>query len=98
MKDEEQHPEHLSDRLKEEVPKFMKEQFGHIEQQPPNKPSFLFVVLLSGLTLIIIFIIAWTILRWGGGARFLNRSHRKAPTSQLIMPAVARPAPHALAS
>jgi hypothetical protein len=88
----EQH--HHSDRAKE-LSKELKQQFTHLEQEPPNRPSFLIVVLLSAVTLIIIFIIAWTILRWAGGARFLNRSHRKVPTAQLIMPAIARPPTHA---
>ena len=78
-----------SGRLKE-LSKELEQQFTHIEQQPPNKPSFLLVVLLSGAAIIFIFIVAWAILRWGGGARFLNKSDRKVPTSQLILPA--RPA------
>ena len=98
MKEEQHHAHRLADRLKEETPDFIEKQFGHIEQQPPNKPSFLLVVLLSGAALIVIFIVAWTILRWGGGARFLNKSHRNVPTSQLIVPAIARPLPQAAIS
>jgi hypothetical protein len=65
-----------------------------LEQEPPNKPNFLAVVLMAGAALIVIFIIAWVILRWGGGARFLNKTERKVPTSQLILPARAPFAPH----
>jgi hypothetical protein len=81
MKDE-QHSGHLKVLSKE-----LQQQFTHLEQQPPNKPSFLLVVLLSGAAIIFIFIVAWAILRWGGGAHFLNRAQRKVPTSQLILPA-----------
>ena len=85
---EEQH--HLSDRVKD-LSKDLEQQFTHIEQQPPFKPNFLLVVLLSGLALIVIFIFAWVILRWGGGAHFLKKSHRNVPTAQLIVPAIAHP-------
>jgi hypothetical protein len=84
MREEQQHPEHLSERLKQ-VPEFVKEQFGTVEQQPPNKPSFLFVVLLSGAAIIVIFIIAIFVLHLDGGRLTRERSH-KHPTSQLVLP------------
>jgi hypothetical protein len=85
MSDEQQHSEHLSDRLKE-VPGFIKEQFGTVEQEPPNRPSFLFVVLLAGAVVIAIFIVALLILH-SGGAGLTRHSLRKHPTSQMVMPA-----------
>jgi hypothetical protein len=84
MSEEHQHPEHLSDRLKE-VPGFIKEQFGTIEQEPPNKPSFLLIVALFGATIIVIFIIAIFILHLGG-AGLTKHSVRHHPTSRLVMP------------
>ncbi len=87
MREEQQHhPEHLSERLKE-VPEFIKEQFGTMEQQPPNRPSFLFVVLLSGLAIIVIFIVAIFVLHLGG-AGLTKHSFRKQPTSQVVMPSL----------
>ena len=64
-----------------------------LEQEPPNKPNFLAVVLLAGAAILVIFVVAWIMLRWGGGAHFLNKSHQKAPTSQLILPVRAPLAP-----
>lgn len=85
MKDPNEEKQHLSARLKEEVPEFVERQFGHIEQQPPNKPSFLLVVLLSAVVLIIIFILAIVVLHLGGG-KFGAHSFRRHPTSQLVLP------------
>lgn len=86
MSDEHQHSgEHLSERLKE-VPGFLKKQFGTVEQEPPNKPSFLLIVLLFGATIIAVFIVAIIILH-SGGAGLTRHSFRKDPTSRLVMPA-----------
>ena len=85
MSEEHQHPEHLSDRLKE-VPGFVKQQFGTIEQEPPNKPSFLLIVLLFAATIIVIFVVAIVILH-SGGAGLTKHSFRKHPTSRLVLPA-----------
>lgn len=62
----------------------LKEQFTHIEQQPPNKPSFLLVVLLFAAALIVIFIIAIFVLHLDRGRLF--RHPPKEPNSQLILP------------
>lgn len=85
MKEERHHLEQLSARLKEEAPKFIEQQFGHIEQQPPNHPSFLLVVILFAATIIIVFILAIIFLHLGGN-RLGSHSFHKAPTSQLIVP------------
>lgn len=85
MSEEHQHHEHLSERLKE-VPGFLKDQFGTIEQQPPKKPSFLLITILFGATIIAIFILAIIILH-SGGAGLTKHSFRKHPTSRLVMPA-----------
>lgn len=74
-------PEHLSDRLKG-LPNELKNL--QLEQSPPNSPSFLLVVILSGVALIIIFILAIFVLHLDGGKLF-NR-HRQHPTSQLVLP------------
>ena len=85
MKDERHHLEELSSRIKEEAPKFIEEQFGHIEQQRPHKPSFLLVVMLFAATIIIVFILAIVFLHLGGN-KLGSHSVRKSPTSQLVRP------------
>lgn len=85
MKDERHHLEEISTRVKEELPEFLEKQFGHIEQRPPNRPSFLLVVLLSAGVIIIIAILAVLILHLGG-ANTTAHPFRKHPTSQLIQP------------
>lgn len=82
MKEKQQVP----GRLKE-ISREVEQQFSTLEQEPPNKPSFLMVVLIAAAAIILIFIVAWVVLRWGGGARFLSRQHSKVPTAQLIVPA-----------
>lgn len=84
MKDPDHHAEQLPDHLKE-LSHDLKQQFTHLEQEPPNKPSFLLVVLLSGVAIIIVFILAIILLHLGGN-RFGAHSFRKHPTSQLILP------------
>jgi hypothetical protein len=78
----EQH--HLSDRARE-LSKELEQQFTHLEQQPPNKPNFLLVVLIAGATVIVIFIVAILVLHLDG-SRFGRHSFRKQPTSQLVLP------------
>ncbi len=63
-----------------------------IEQLPPKQPNFLLVVLLFGGALIVIFILALFFLRFDG--KHLTFRHRQAhPTSQLVLPNTATPAP-----
>lgn len=57
-----------------------------LEQQPPNKPSFLLVVLLSGAAIIVIFLIAYFVLDLGNSGMVPKRKP-KHPTSQLVLPA-----------
>ena len=91
MTDPNEEKQHLSARMKEEVPEFVEQQFGHIEQEPPNKPSFLFVVLLSAAVFIILLILAIVVLHLGNG-KFGAHSFRRHPTSQLILPTPTPPA------
>lgn len=81
MTDRPNQPKHLSDRLKA-----LPDQLENLqlEQVRPNKPSFLLVVLLSGVALIILFIVAIFVLHLDGGKLFNH--HRQHPTSQLILP------------
>jgi hypothetical protein len=95
MNDQDHQPENLPDHLKE-LSAELKQQFTHIEQEPPNKPSFLLVVLLSGVAIIIIFILAIVILHLDGN-RFGRHSFRKHPTSQLVLPSAPASARSALA-
>ncbi len=90
MADQHDHAEHPH-RLKEdlhkhlqEIPKKLKEIPYNLEQRPPNKPSFLTVVLISGAAIIVIFILALIALHAGGFG--LRRSLSKHPSSQLILP------------
>jgi hypothetical protein len=62
-----------------------------LEQEPPEKPNFLLIVLLFGATIIVVFVIAYFVLHWGG-ARLVPKHHNKNPTSQLVLPAQPRPA------
>ena len=80
MKDQQHH----SGRIKE-LSKELEQQFTHIEQQPPNQPNFLMVVLLFAAALIVIFIVAIFVLHLDRGRLFGH--HRQHPTSQLILPA-----------
>lgn len=54
-----------------------------IEQQLPNRPNFMLVVVLSGATIIAVFLIAYFVLDWDAGG-LLPKRHTKHPTSQLI--------------
>jgi hypothetical protein len=56
-----------------------------LEQQPPNRPNFLMVVLCAGAAIIVIFIIAIFVLHLDGG-RLTRQHYRKHPTSQLVLP------------
>lgn len=59
-----------------------------LEQEPPNRPSFLLVVLLSGAAIIVIFLIAYFVLDLGNSG-LVPKHHYKDPTSLLVMPAPA---------
>jgi hypothetical protein len=57
----------------------------NVEQLPPNKPNFLLILTLFGVTIIVIFVLAWFFLR--GDANHLGlRHHPRHPTSQLVLP------------
>jgi hypothetical protein len=97
MTDQHDHPEHPH-RLTEElhkrlhdIPQQLKEIPDHIEQRPPNKPSFLTVVLLAGVVLIIIFIVALIVLHVGHGR--IEHPFRGQPASQLIPPTASSTTP-----
>ena len=72
------HPERLSERLKEDL------EHLQIEQRPPNQPSFLTVVLLFAAAFIVILILAIFFLHLDKGKLF--RRGRSHPTSQLVFP------------
>lgn len=57
-----------------------------LEQEPPNRPSFLTVVLLSGAAIIVIFLIAYFVLDWSNSG-IVPKRHFKHPNSQLILQA-----------
>ncbi|HZQ42399.1 MAG TPA: hypothetical protein VFA99_04070 [Acidobacteriaceae bacterium] len=82
------HPHRLAEELHQhlkEIPQHLKEIPYQLEQQPPNKPSFLTVVILSGVAIIILFIIAIIVLHLAHGR--LEHPFRGHPSSQLILPA-----------
>jgi len=56
-----------------------------IEQLPPHQPNFLLVVILSGVALIVIFILAILFIGFDG-KHLTFRHHRAHPTSQLVLP------------
>jgi hypothetical protein len=60
-----------------------------IEQLPPKQPNFLLVVILFGVTLLVIFVLAWLFVSFDG-KHLTFRHHRAHPTSQLILPIHAR--------
>jgi hypothetical protein len=78
MPDQNDHPERLSERLKEDL------EHLQIEQLPPNQPSFITVVLLFAAAFIIILILAIFFLHLDKGKLF--RHGRSHPTSQLVLP------------
>ncbi|HEV2578254.1 MAG TPA: hypothetical protein VGU25_13685 [Acidobacteriaceae bacterium] len=81
------HPHHLKEELHKqlhEIPQKLKEIPSHLEQQPPNKPSFLTVVVLSGVAVIILFILALIALHVFHGR--LESPFRAHPSSQLVLP------------
>jgi hypothetical protein len=80
MNDQNDRPEPLSDRLKEDLKHIQ------LEQLPPNQPSFLTVVLLFAGALIVIFILAIFFLHLDRGKLF--RRNRPHPTSQLVLPSI----------
>ena len=62
------------------IPRYMK-----LEQQPPNKPNFLLVVLISGAAILVLFVIALFVLHVDRRA-LMHGSFRRVPTSQLVLP------------
>ena len=60
-----------------------------LEQEPPNKPNFLGILLLAAGAIIVIFIIAIFVLHLDGGRRTHER-FRKHPTSELVLPKATR--------
>jgi hypothetical protein len=59
-----------------------------LEQEPPEKPNFLLVVLLFGATIIVVFFVAYFVLEWTHVLP--GHHHDKHPTSQLVLPSPAR--------
>jgi hypothetical protein len=60
-----------------------------LEQEPPEKPNFLLIVLLFGATIIAVFVVVYFVLHWEG-TRLVPKHHTRNPTSQLVLPAPAR--------
>jgi hypothetical protein len=61
-----------------------------IEQLPPKQPNFLLVVILFGVTLLVVFVLAYLFVSFDG--KHLTFHHHHAhPTSQLILPTHAGP-------
>jgi len=56
-----------------------------LEQEPPERPNFFLVVILFGATIIIVFLVAYFVLDWGG-TRLVPRHHDKHPSSRLVLP------------
>jgi flagellar basal body-associated protein FliL len=57
-----------------------------IEQINPRKPNFLLVVILSGITILILFVLALFFIHFDG-KHLTFRHHSAHPTSQLRQPA-----------
>lgn len=55
-----------------------------LEQEPPNHPNFLMVVLLAGATIIAVFLLAYFVLDWDAGG-LLPKRHYKHPHAQVVM-------------
>lgn len=56
-----------------------------IEQYPPNKPNFLLVVVLAGVTLLIILVLAYFFIDFEGGHIHFRHRH-PSPNAQLLGP------------
>ena len=56
---------------------------ANIEQQPPNRPNFMLILVLFGATIIAVFVIAYFVLDWDAGG-LLPKRHAKHPSSQLV--------------
>jgi hypothetical protein len=56
-----------------------------LEQEPPNKPNFLLVVLLFAATIIIVFLVAYFVLDWRG-TKLIPKHYDKHPSSRLVLP------------
>jgi hypothetical protein len=61
-----------------------------IEQLPPKQPNFLLIVILSGVVLLVLFILAYLFVDFNG--RHLTfRHHQAHPTSHLVVPISSTP-------
>jgi len=56
-----------------------------IEQLPPKQPNFLLIVILFGLSILVIFVLAYFFVSFDG-KHLTFRHHPAHPTSQLILP------------
>lgn len=61
-----------------------------IEQYPPNKPKFLLVVVLAGVTLLLILVLAYFFIDFEGGHIHFRYRHAN-PNAQLLAPVFPRP-------
>jgi hypothetical protein len=57
-----------------------------IEQLPPKQPNFLLIVVLSCITLLVLFVLAYLFIDFDGG-RLTFPHHHAHPTAQLALPA-----------
>lgn len=61
-----------------------------IEQSPPNKPNFLLVLVLAGVSLLLLLVLAYFFIDFEGG--HIHFRHRHAnPNALLLAPAFPRP-------
>lgn len=57
----------------------------NVDQLPPNKPNFLLILVLFGVTIIVVFVLAWIFIR--GDSNHLGLMHRSHhPTSEMVLP------------
>ena len=61
-----------------------------LEQLPPNKPNFLLILILFGVSILVIFVVAYFFVDFDG-KHLTFRHHSAHPTSQLIVPAPPSP-------
>jgi hypothetical protein len=56
-----------------------------IEQLPPKQPNFLLIVILFGVTLLVVFVLAYYFISFDGKHLTFHHHHAQ-PTSQLVLP------------
>lgn len=56
-----------------------------IEQQPPKQPNFLLIIILFCVSLIVIFVLAYSFISFNG-KHLIFGHHAPHPTSQLVLP------------